>query len=361
MKVFSFFLPQFHPIPQNDEWWGAGFTEWTNVARSVPKFRGHYQPHLPADLGFYDLRLADTRHQQADLARQYGIDGFIYYHYWFNGTRLLHEPLDFLLTEQAPGFPYFFCWANENWTRRWDGMEANILIKQDYSFADDLEHIRFLIPFFKTEAYHKRLGCPVLAVYRTELLPDPAETVRIWREEVKKAGFPDLFLIRIENLGPRPDPASEGFDAALEFAPDQVIRGPRLYHGRRYEWLSAMGLLEKGKVENRLYRYDSLVRAMLNKRKPGYRWYRCACPSWDNSARRQQGASLFLDPDPALFREWVTTLLRDSLSQQPEEDQFIAINAWNEWAEGCHLEPDQRYGHAWLEAVRDAKRDAGCL
>ena len=191
VRPIAIYLPQFHPIPENDQWWGKGFTEWTNVARATPLLPGHYQPHLPSDLGFYDLRLADTREAQAELARQHGIYGFCYYHYWFNGHRLLNRPVDEVLASGKPDFPFMFCWANENWSRRWNEEDQAILIKHDYSFEDDERHINFLIPFFKDKRYIKVGNKPVFSIYRSDLFPDIARTIDIWRKVVRQHGFDD--------------------------------------------------------------------------------------------------------------------------------------------------------------------------
>ncbi|MDJ0634982.1 MAG: glycoside hydrolase family 99-like domain-containing protein [Xenococcaceae cyanobacterium MO_188.B29] len=184
IKAIAFYLPQYHPIPENDKWWGKGFTEWTSVAKAKPLFKDHYQPHLPADLGFYDLRLPEVRQAQADLAREYGIYGFCYYHYWFNGKRLLERPFNEVLESGKPDFPFCLCWANENWTRRWDGQDREILIEQKYSVVDDREHIKSLISAFKDPRYIKIDGKPLFLIYRVNSLPDPSLTQKIWREEV---------------------------------------------------------------------------------------------------------------------------------------------------------------------------------
>src|SRR5271170_3953131 len=198
-RFIAFYLPQFYPTPYNDEWWGKGFTEWTAVARARPRFRGHYQPHLPADLGFYDLRLPEVREAQADLARQHGVYGFCYYHYWFNGRRLLERPLDAILELGKPDYPFCICWANENWTRTWDGLARNILIEQHYSEEDDFAHIRHLIPILEDRRYIRIEGKPLVLLYRVEVLPDAQKTAERWRTETQKAGLGDIFLMNVEN------------------------------------------------------------------------------------------------------------------------------------------------------------------
>ncbi|WP_082326023.1 glycoside hydrolase family 99-like domain-containing protein [Synechococcus sp. GFB01] len=222
MRAICLYLPQFHPIAENDKWWGAGFTEWRNVTRAKPLFPGHYQPHHPADLGYYDLRLAEVRQHQADLARQYGIDGFCYYHYWFTGKQLLERPVSEILRTGQPDFPFCLCWANENWTRRWDGQDQEVLIGQQYSPADDQNHIQALLPYFHDPRYIRIHNKPLFLVYRSSELPDPRATTALWRDQAQANGLEGLYLVKVESFpverARHPEP--DGFDAALDFQPD---------------------------------------------------------------------------------------------------------------------------------------------
>ena len=354
IRAIAFYLPQFHPVPENDVWWGKGFTEWRNVAKAKPLFPGHYQPHLPADLGFYDLRLPEVREAQAELARQHGIHGFCYYHYWFNGRRILERPFNDVLESGKPDLPFCLCWANENWTRVWDGGERNVLLEQQYSLEDDLAHIRSLIPAFKDPRYIRINGKPLFLVYRTELLPDPAETAALWQEEAIKAGLPGLYLARVENFVKGVDPNNIGFDAAVEFAPDASKGGEILFRGRIATLLGKLNLLPAVFRDNRVYSYPATVQGMLSKPEPGYRWFRCVSPMWDNSARRSVNANIFIGSTPTIFKQWLSKIVTRTRQCYSGDEQIVFINAWNEWAEGCHLEPDQRWGHAYLEAARDA-------
>jgi glycosyl transferase family WbsX len=337
LRTIAFYLPQYHPIPENDEWWGKGFTEWTNVARARPAFPGHYQPHLPADLGFYDLRLPEVRQAQADLAREYGVDGFCYYHYWFNGRRLLERPFNEVLTSGQPGFPFCLCWANENWSRRWDGCEQQLLMGQQYSEEDDRRHIRWLVNAFQDPRYIRFEGKPLFLVYRAHHIPDPVKTTAIWREEAARAGLGEIFLCSVESFPEdRGDPACLGFDAAVEFQPDLCT----------IDWSLRRGM-------HGAYDYSLVAERMLQKPTVPYQRFPCVMPSWDNTARRKSGASVYHGSTPELYERWLRATVQRAM-YSTDGEVLVFINAWNEWAEGNHLEPCQRWGHGYLEATRAA-------
>jgi glycosyltransferase involved in cell wall biosynthesis len=348
-RLIAFHLPQYHPIPENDEWWGEGFTDWRNVKAAEPQFEGHYQPHVPSDLGYYDMRDADVRAAQARLAREHGIEGFCYYHYWFNGKRLLEQPLQEILRTGRPDFPFCLCWANENWTRRWDGHDRHILIAQDYGEDDDRAHIRSLIPIFRDPRYIRVYGKPLLLVYRTELMPDPGRTAEIWREEAHAAGIGEIYLCRVESFH-KCDPRDIGFDAAVEFAPDWCNLGPRL--DAKSKALAECGAgVEEACEKHNLYDYQVLADTMMAKKPPAWKWHRCVTPCWDNTARRKKDAFIFHGSDPRKYASWLNRAIDDSSRRLPGEERLVFINAWNEWAEGNHLEPDRRYGRSYLEAT----------
>lgn len=360
MQALAFLLPQFHPISENDAWWGKGFTEWRNVVKAKPLFRGHYQPHIPADLGFYDLRLPETREAQAHLARAHGITGFCYYHYWFNGRRLLNRPIDDIVASGKPDFPFCFCWANENWTRRWDGLESEVLLQQDYSDVDDRAHIRHLIDIFADDRYIKVDGRPLFLVYRSALLPAPERTADIWRAACREAGFPGLYLVRVESHE-EVDPSSIGFDAAAEFAPNWSVLPETKFksetwdvRARIWHWLQKAHLMSSAYQLHKVYSYERMSRQMQTRASVPYVRFRCAMPSWDNSARREHGARIFDGSTPALYEAWLAQACRETMSARHGDEQIVFINAWNEWAEGNHLEPDQRWGNAYLAATRRA-------
>ncbi len=349
-RLIAIYLPQYHPIPENDAWWGKGFTEWTNVAKARPCFPGHYQPHLPADLGFYDLRVPEVREAQADLARAYGIYGFCYYHYWFNGKRMLERPFNEVLASGKPDFPFCLCWANENWTRRWDGLEKELLIGQSYSLEDDRQHIRWLINAFADPRYIRVDGKPLFLVYRIGLLPNPKRTAEIWREEALKAGIGEIYLCAVESsfVERIQDPKEVGFDATMEFQPDFSLMQKSKYYFLRQRITSR---LVKGR--HTVYDYAELIALAKGKPPVPYTRFPSVTPGWDNASRRKQFASVYKNSTPERYGAWLQHVLREFTPPSPDEN-FIFINAWNEWAEGNHLEPCQKWGHAYLEVTRQA-------
>ncbi len=352
IRSISIYLPQYHPIPENDKWWGKGFTEWTNVTKARPRFKGHYQPRLPADLGFYDLRLHSIMEQQAEMAKEAGIYGFCFYHYWFNGKRLLNEPLDAMIKHKTPDFPFMLCWANENWTRRWDGMEQDVLIKQDYSEEDDLKHIYFLIEnFFSDERYIKVDGKPFLAIYRPALFPDVKRTISLWNEVVIKKGFPGLYVAYMQSFNFKVDPNDFGFDAAIEFQPDffEAPMSVNIKGSFVARLLNKLNIKKSIYTKNRVLRYDQFVEHMIAKPVPDYGYYPCVTPSWDNSARKAN-ATILHGSTPGLYEKWLEATI-EKFKPFSRDENFVFINAWNEWAEGNHLEPDQKWGNAFLEST----------
>ena len=358
IRTIALNLPQFHPTPENDEWWGRGFTEWTNVTKCTSRFPDHYQPHLPADLGFYDLRLPEARYAQAQLAREYGIHGFCYYHYWFNGRRILERPVNEILQSGEPDFPFCLCWANENWTRRWDGLDEEVLLKQNYSSQDDQAHIASLLPAFEDSRYIRMDGKPVFLVYRASVLPNPKQTTDIWRQAAHQAGIGELYLGMVQGFATEQhNPSDFGFDFALEFAPDwRQLGQPVDPFPPLTKWQKLLGQTQN-KTTDRIFSYEVCRDNMLKKAIPDYPWYRCATPAWDNSARRAEGATMLVGSTPESYEHWLSELVQDA--NQHKRD-FIFINAWNEWAEGNHLEPCQKWGRAYLEATKRALNGLGC-
>jgi len=343
LRTIAFYLPQFHPIAENDAWWGTGFTEWTNVRKARPNFVGHYQPHIPGELGYYDLRDPAVREAQARLAQEHGVSGFCYYYYWFNGRRLLEAPLDAVIASGQPDFPFCVCWANENWTRRWDGLDDEVLLAQRYSLEDSREFIRSLEPLFRDRRYIRVNGAPLLLVYKAGLIPDIEATVAMWRAEAQAAGFGDLYLVACQTAG-ETHPGRLGFDAGVEFPP----------HGHQAIWLNARVELTNPEFIGLITSYRALVVQSLYRLPDDFKLFRCVVPSWDNTARRQDKGSVFVGSSPEIFEHWVTEMVTATLARFGGDERLLFVNAWNEWGEGCHLEPDARHGRQYLEAFKRA-------
>lgn len=355
-RVLAIHLPQFHPIPENDEWWGKGFTEWTNVAKAKPLYPGHFQPQLPSELGFYDLRLPEARQAQADLAREHGIHGFCYYHYWFNGKLLLERPIVDILDSGKPDFPFCLTWANENWTRSWDGGSKQILMEQHYGDSDDEAHFRWLLPFFRDPRYIRVDGKPFFAIYRAQRLPSSQRTTDRWRELAHQAGLPGLYLCRFDSFPDERIPLEgTGFDAAVEFQPDWPYLG-RVFPAYFPFWtFRRFRLLPPPLRQHVFYRYSTIVKRMMQRPPVPYKRFPCVMPGWDNTARRGEsgGAVVMVGNTPELFGKWLRHTLHHFRPYSSTEN-LVFINAWNEWAEGNHLEPDRRWGRAFLEAAKSA-------
>lgn len=338
-KVIAFYLPQFHPIPENDAWWGKGFTEWTNVTKARPMFAGHYQPRLPGDIGFYDLRLREIRHQQIQLAQKYGIYGFCYHYYWFSGTRLLNGPIDDMLSDVENDFPFCLCWANENWTRRWDAKEHEILIAQKFLPGDDVNFIKELLPFFRDPRYIRLDGAPLLIVYRPQQLPNPKRTTETWREFCAGEGIPEIHLCAALTHG-NEEYTKYGFDSGVQFPP----------HNLKVETINKK-LDFCGEFRGRVYNYPEIAESYLEQEYKNSRVFRTVFPSWDNTARRNERATIVLNGTPENYEYWLSETIRRAINDFQAGDCLVFVNAWNEWAEGCYLEPDRKNQHSFLEAT----------
>lgn len=354
VRAICFHLPQYHPIPENDAWWGKGFTEWRNVVKARPLFPGHYQPHLPADLGFYDLRLPEARAAQALLAKEYGIHGFCYYHYWFNGRRILERPVNEIVASGKPDFPFCLCWANENWTRRWDGEDKHVLVEQQYSPEDDVAHLRALAKYFEDPRYIRVDGRPLFLVYRVSNFPDAGDRVTRWRTEAKRLGFPGIYLCAVESMTKDKGlVASAGFDAAVEFAPDWECVPPLIKPLASRPRFLRRRIPPSVWLKHDIFEYTDLRDRMLAKPDAPYVRFPGVTPSWDNSARKEENAFIIRNSTPEAYEQWLEAVVKRFIPPSPDEN-FIFINAWNEWAEGNHLEPCQKWGRKYLEATRRA-------
>ena len=344
VKLIAFYLPQFHAIPENDQWWGEGFTEWTNVKPGKPQYNGHYQPHVPGELGYYDLTDVAVQKRQVELAQLYGIGGFCFYFYWFAGQRLLEAPTLQYLNNSELDLPFFLCWANESWSRTWDGLESEMLISQGHSAEDDLHFIEYVAKYFRDQRYIKINDRPVLMVYRPSLLPDPKGTALRWRTWCSENGIGDIYLITTHSFD-TVDPSIYGFDAAVEFPPNNtapaVVTGfaPQVNDG----------------FEGIVYDWKSIAERSESYPQQPYQLFRTVNPAWDNTARRKSRGAIFAGSNPLSYQIWLENAAKDTIVHTNNKDErLVFVNAWNEWAEGAHLEPDQTYGYAYLQATRDA-------
>jgi hypothetical protein len=339
VRHVCFYLPQFHAFAENDRWWGPGFTEWTNVSRMRPQFPTHQSPWLPADLGFYDVRLTETRRQQAELARRYGIHGFCYYVYWFQGRRLLERPLELLLEDGEPDLPFCICWANENWSRRWDGSDAELLLGQNHSLEGDVRFIDDMAELLLDERYITVDGRKIILIYRPSLLPDRQRLFEVWRARAKELGIGEILICNAMTFGEF-DPRDLNCDAAVEFPPHTV--------STMEQPLSELGA--PAGFTGKVYDYVDAVRSSLGKTYD-FPYFPAVMPRWDNTPRKGSRGHIFNRSSPEAFEVW----LRDAANRARKcrfAEPIVFINSWNEWAEGAHLEPDSRYGRAFLEAVR---------
>ena len=352
VRAIAFHLPQFHPIPENDEWWGKGFTEWTNVVKTAPQFPGHYQPHLPADLGFYDLRLPEARAAQAELAASYGIHGFCYYHYWFNGRRLLGRPLDEILASGQPDFPFCLCWANETWSRGWLGREEQVLIAQTYSPDDELRHGHWLAKVFADSRYLRKDGRAIFLVYRPGDLPEPRRLTEKLRVACNENGDKDPFLIAVDAHHVGRNFQNDGFDAILAFEP-QLGALPGAFDDAfslRKLWRNLRLGVMSGKLK--VYDYTEARQRMSSLLRP-FPTIPCVFAGWDNTARRGQNGLIIVNSSPQAFGNALEVEIA-KLRTSSDGDPILFINAWNEWAEGNHLEPCAKWGRKHLGVIRKA-------
>jgi lipopolysaccharide biosynthesis protein len=346
-RVFPYYLPQFHPFVENDEWWGRGFTEWTNVTASQPVFRGHKQPLLPSEFGFYDLRIPGIIEAQYEVARRYGVEGFMLYHYWFAGKQLMTTPVDTIAADERTG-PFCLMWANENWTRTWDGGDTNILIQQEYetisaaTFIDDVMHL------LSHPRYVRVDGKPLLAVYRPGQMADFDKVLDLWRQKVETAGLPGLVVLNVDmprHYDGLQVPAKElGLDGTMGFPPHNHKRQPRKRRGLRVD----------ARFRGRLESYRAMANDAIGRvraRAHEDRYYPCVLVNFDNTARRQWTGTVLYGANPYTFRRWLCAAV-DAVSDRAEDDRVVFINAWNEWAEAAVLEPSAPFGRTYLQAVR---------
>lgn len=369
-RLIAFYLPQFFPIPENDRWWGPGFTEWTNVAKAKPLFPGHWQPHLPADLGYYDLRVPETRERQAEMACGAGVEGFCYWHYWFgNGQRILDRPFEEVRSSGKPDFPFCLAWANESWTGIWHGNPGTKLMEQTYPGREDEEaHYRWASPAFHDARYLKVDGKPIFAVYSPHNHPDTRAFIDHWQEMAIKDGLPGIYFVAIANVYRKGvnryhDPILDPFDAVTPLTPQDYLetfgarqrptleqRVKELRLGRAFERISG------GRFKRpRRFDYADVVAKALHDLPAGERFLPCVLPNWDNTPRSGTKGVVYEGSTPALFADYLTKATR-IVADRPSDKKIVFLKAWNEWAEGNYVEPDSVFRHGYLDAIRSVMK-----
>ena len=343
VDIIAYYLTQYHPNPQNDEWWGKGTTEWTNVSKAVPQYVGHYQPRLPGELGYYDLRLTDNIKRQIELAENYGIKAFCFYFYWFDGKRLLEKPLDLFLNNKQLKIDFCICWANENWTKRFTGTNADILMKMGETNESYINFIYDVIDILNDERYYCINGKPVLSIYRPSLIPDSQQVINEWKRIVRNKLQKDLYVIAVQEKGDKCDWISHGFDAETEFQPKRV-------NDVAIDITNQMSFINKNFSGN-VYDYSDLVenKRYLIKRNLNRKVYPAVMPMWDNTARRNSSGIIYHGANPTLYGKWLKDVIKNVKENKNIDKKIVFVNAWNEWGEGSYLEPDRENGYAFLE------------
>ena len=377
-RVIALYLPQFHPIPENDRWWGPGFTEWTNVAKAKPLFRGHVQPKIPADLGFYDLRLPEVRQQQADLAREAGIEGFCYYHYWFGGKQLLERPFNEVLASGKPDFPFCLCWANHSWSNKtWSrksNMQSNsMLIEQTYpGKTDDYNHFMNVLPAFRDKRYITVDGKPVFFLYNPWEHTRVREWIKTWRKLAAENGLPGLHLVSMcdatltfkvnpdgirSRVLPNVESSKDLFQAVLDMGFDAVNsvgmrRGEMLSEGRLLN-IGKTILRKAGLPIGKYFNYPRTVKGFFPPESAWENVYPTIVPQWDRSPRAATRDGIYVHATPKAFEEHIKDALT-YIEQKSPDHKILMLKSWNEWGEGNYVEPDLEFGHGWLDAIKNA-------
>ena len=367
-RLIAFYLPQFFPIPENDEWWGPGFTEWTNVAKATPLFPGHWQPHLPADLGFYDLRVPETRARQAALARDAGVEGFAYWHYWFgHGRRILERPFAEVLASGEPDYPFCLAWANQSWTGIWHGSPKTTLLEQLYPGPDDFRaHFDWCLQAFRDRRHLRVDGKPIFILFAPHDLPSTAEFIAQWRQHAEAAGLPGLYFVAICNayapgVDLYRDPIYAPFDALTPLAPQDYLdriggadRRSLKRRARELNFGARINALKRGTLQRPTrISYADVVEHALEDMPSGRRYLPSVLPNWDNTPRSRFRGVVYEGSTPALFEQYLQKAIGRVASHPPAE-RIVFLKAWNEWAEGNYVEPDATFGHAYLDALRRA-------
>lgn len=353
VKVIAFYLPQYHEIEENNKWWGKGFTEWTNVKKATPQFKGHYQPRIPLNRNYYSLETDDEMIKQAKMATDYGIYGFCYYHYWFGKNKqLLEKPVDNMLNDESVNIPFCLCWANENWSRNWDGGNKEVIMAQDYGDEESWHnHIEYLVRFFRDKRYIRIENKPVFIIYKPELIECYDEMIAYWNEYLKENGENSLYIISQYPQIFREDYKKFNLDAMIKFEPAYTnlhfLYDSRIRH---LWWIIKMRIFKWKGITVR--NYKKTWEYIVNESKKGENLIPGAFVDWDNTPRNQKG-TLFIGASPKIFKKYFSELVRQVINNE-YNTEYIFINAWNEWGEGAYLEPDEKNGYAYLEAVKES-------
>lgn len=368
MKTIAFYLPQFHAIPENDEWWGKGFTEWTNVRKSKPVFENHYQPEVPLNGNYYNLLNEEVQEAQSELALKYGVDGFCYYHYWFEGKLLLEKPMENMLNNPKIKMPFCVCWANESWARTWDGAETKVLMKQNYNENEDgwKSHFEYLLPFFKDERYIKNANRPMMILYKPDLILNCGEMMHYWNKLAKEKGFDGMYWGFQYPAAFYKDMSSCPFDFAIEFEPTytaheidrevfSLTKLQKLGYGLKHpKWL--ISKVKKKMLQlPTMYDYDEVWTRIVKREPKSSISMPGAFTAWDNTPRRGKNATIYYESTPEKFEKYISKQVKRA--KEVYHAEYLFINAWNEWAEGAHLEPDEKNGYAYLEALKRAIKE----
>lgn len=344
-KVIAYYLPQFYPFKENDEWWGKGTTEWNNVCRAVPQYVGHYQPRMPGELGFYDLRLKENLKRQIELAKENGVYGFAYYYYWFDGKRLLDKPFDMLIENKELEMPFCICWANENWTKKFDGTNQDVIMEQPNTIQSYKTVIHDMIKYLQDSRYIKINDKKLIIIYRPSFIPDFEEVLKYWRKFCREQGVGEIHIMAIKENTADLNLIDLGFNSIGEFHPGTIYKWCKdITSEMKYirEDFAGQILDYRDIVENKKYfKYDLP------------QLYRAVMPMWDNTARRNNKGMIFENASPNLYKQWLKDVISEAKNKDLEEN-IVFINAWNEWGEGTYLEPDKKYGYAYLQATKEA-------
>ena len=371
MRIIAFYLPQFHCFPENDEWWGKGFTEWTNTRKAKPLFKGHYQPRTPFGENYYNLLEPETMQNQIKLAKENGVYGFCFYHYWFeNGKKLMEKPIERYLQDSSLDQHFCLCWANEAWTRAWDGGDKQVIMPQKYGNKKEWkEHFDYLLPYFKDERYIQQDGKPVFVIYRPEICPVINEMLDYWQEEAKKAGLEGIcYMVQGTYFNTRKNPDDSRFDYRILYEPGytdyqfaeknplailkNTIKAPKyMFTQIKRRVFKKM----KTPLKLQVYDYDEFWKNILKRKNINSKFIPGAFTDWDNSPRRGENGRIFKGSTPQKFEKYLTEQIR--LAKEQYSTDMLFITAWNEWAEGAYLEPDEKYGDRYLKAVKNALKN----